>query len=128
MHTPSDTRGIEAQDLATLRQLNDAFIRAVAQSDAAWFERHLSADFVNSNPDGTLSERAAFVQRIAQPSGVSSLAVEDVRIRLFGDSAMIHARTTYVKPNGQSGAGRYTDVWARVGGEWLCAAADVTRG
>jgi len=127
MHTPSDTRGIEARDLATLRQLNDEFIRAVAQSDAAWFERHLSADFVNSNPDGTLSERVAFVQRVAQPSGVSSLAVEDVRIRLFGDSAMIHARTTYVKGDGQSGAGRYTDVWARVDGQWLCAAADVTR-
>jgi hypothetical protein len=128
MQTTSDTRGIEAQDLAALRQLNDGFIRAVAQSDAAWFERHLSADFLNSNPDGTLSERAAFVQRVARPSGLRSLDVEDVRIRLFGDSAMIHARTTYVKSDGQSGFGRYTDVWARVEGQWLCAAADVTRG
>ncbi len=40
----------------------------------------------------------------------------------------IRARTTYVKPDGQPGAGRYTDVWARRGGRWLCVAANVSRG
>jgi ketosteroid isomerase-like protein len=51
-----------------------------------------------------------------------------VRIRIFGDVALIHARTTYKKPNGEPAAGRYTDVWARQGGGWLCVAAHVTRG
>ena len=120
-------RSTEADDLGMLRQLNDQFIRAVASSDATWFERHLRADFVNSNPDGTLSERAAFIQRVAHASPVTQLGAEDVRIRLFGQTALVHGRTTYRKPDGQPGAGRYTDVWARVDGQWLCAAADVTR-
>jgi uncharacterized protein DUF4440 len=114
-------------DLDTLRALNDGFIRAVVTSDAAWFERHLSSDFVNSNPDGTLSERAAFIAQVARPSSVSALAADDVRIRLFGSSAIVHGRTSYLKADGQPGAGRYTDVWARIDGRWLCAAADVTR-
>ena len=114
-------------DLDTLRMLNDGFIRAVATSDAGWFEKHLSSDFVNSNADGTLSQRAAFIFNVARPSSVPDLSVSDVRIRLFGASAIVHGRTGYTKPDGQRGAGRYTDVWARVDGHWLCAAADVTR-
>jgi len=117
----------EASDLAALRLLNDQFIRSVATSDAAWFERHLSEDFLNSNPDGTLSDRAAFLRQIARPSVVTQLAAEDVRIRLFGQTAIVHGRTTYLKADGQPGAGRYTDVWARSGDSWWCVAADVTR-
>jgi len=50
-----------------------------------------------------------------------------VRIRVLGDVAIIHARTTYAKPGGQAGAGRYTDVWQRRQGRWLCVSANVTR-
>jgi hypothetical protein len=114
-------------DHATLSRLNDQYIRALATSDAGWFDRHLSSDFVNGNPDGTLSERTAFLQRVAQPLAVSQLRADDVRIRLFGDSALVHGRTTYVKADGEPGAGRYTDVWARIDGAWRCVAADVTR-
>lgn len=122
IHTPS-----EADDIAALRLLNHGFIRGVATADAAWFERHLSDDFLNSNPDGTLSDRTAFLRQVGRPPSISGLDVKDVRIRLFGDAAIIHGRTTYIRADGQPGAGRYTDVWARVGGQWLCAAADVTR-
>jgi ketosteroid isomerase-like protein len=124
---PAETSTRAQSDLSTLRLLNQEFIRAVGASDAAWFDQHLSSDFVNSNPDGTLSERAGFLHRVAQPSAVSQLRADDVRIRLFGDSALIHGRTLYIKGNGEPGAGRYTDVWARIDGAWLCAAADVTR-
>ena len=117
----------ESTDLAALRELNHGFIRAVANADVAWFERHLSDDFLNSNPDGTLSDRSAFLHHVARPPTISDLDVADVRIRLFGDSAIVHGRTSYRRADGQPGAGRYTDVWARVGGQWLCAAADVTR-
>jgi hypothetical protein len=51
-----------------------------------------------------------------------------VRIRLMGEFAIIHGRTTYLKPDGQAGAGRYTDIWALKEGRWLCVAAHVTRG
>jgi hypothetical protein len=50
-----------------------------------------------------------------------------VLIRLLGDVAIIHATTTYKRPDGEPGAGRYTDVWARHGGPWLAVSAHVTR-
>ena len=65
--------------------------------------------------------------QIGRGSTVKSLDIEDVLIRVLGDVALIHARTTYVKADGQPGAGRYTDVWARRGDGWVCVAANVTR-
>src|SRR5437660_7756191 len=112
---------------ALLRALNEGYIRSVGTSDVAWFEEHLAEDFVNSS-DGTLSDRRAFLEQIAKPIAVSEFACEDVRIRVLGEVAIIHGRTTYRKPGGELAAGRYTDVWARRGALWLCVAAHVTRG
>jgi len=78
--------------------------------------------------DGTLVDRAAFLRQIAPPCPVSDFGVEDVRIRVLGDTAIAHGRTTYTKPDGQAAAGRYTDVWVRQGGRWVCVSGDVTRG
>ena len=116
-------------DLALLGELNEHYVRSVAQSDTAWFKRHLSSDFLNSNPDGSLVDRAGFIAQVARPSAAKNLRCEDVRIRVISDTALIHARTTYLKPDGQPGAGRYTDIWMRqADGAWLCVAAHVTRG
>jgi ketosteroid isomerase-like protein len=115
-------------ELEILRKLNQGFIRSVRMSDVAWFEQNLSEDFLNSNADGTLVDRAAFLRQIAAPCPVADLSVEDVRIRIFGDTAIAHGRTTYTKPDGQPAAGRYTDVWLRQAGRWVCVSGDVTRG
>jgi ketosteroid isomerase-like protein len=115
-------------DTDTLRQLNEDYVRSVEFSDVRRFEEILASDFLSTNPDGSLVDRAGFLAQIARPATVSDLAAHDVRIRIMGDIAIIHARTTFRKPDGQAGAGRYTDVWARRQGEWLCIAAQVTRG
>lgn len=116
-----------ASDLATLEELNRNYIRSVSEADVRWFDAHLSDDFVNSNPDCSLVDRAGFLAQIGRGSTVRNLGIEDVRIRILGEVALIHARTTYTKADGQPGAGRYTDVWAQRGGRWLCVAANVTR-
>jgi len=117
-----------ASDLDALRELNRAYIRSVQDSDVRWFNEHLAEDFVNSNPDCSFVDRGGFLAQIARPCPVAGLAAEDVQIQMLGEVAIIRARTTYVKPDGQPGAGRYTDVWARRGGCWVCIAANVSRG
>src|SRR5688572_32852479 len=112
-----------ANDLEALRQLNEGYIRSVAESDVRWFDQHLADDFLNSNPDGTLVDRAGFLAQIARPPGICGLAADDVRIRLLDDVAIIHARTSYKKADGAAGAGRYTDIWQRRDGRWPCVAA-----
>lgn len=114
-------------DLDQLHQLNRDYINSVQTMDVRRFDEILGEDFLCSNPDGSMLDRAAFLQQTARPIAISGLEARDVVVRLMGDVAIIHARTTYTLPDGRAGAGRYTDIWARRNGRWLAVAAHVTR-
>ena len=114
-------------DVATLLQLNRDYITSVQTSDVRRFDEILAEDFLCSNPDGSLVDRAGFLAQTARPVTIANLEAHDVRVRIIGDVALIHARTTYTMADGRSGSGRYTDVWARRQGRWLAVAAHVTR-
>lgn len=116
-----------ANDLATLARLNEDYIRSVQTSDVQRFKEILADDFLCSLPDGSLIDRARFLEQTARPVTISNLAAHDVNVRLLGDFAIIHARTTYTTSEGKAGSGRYTDVWARRDGRWLAVSAHVTR-
>jgi ketosteroid isomerase-like protein len=111
-----------AGDLDDLSQLNRDYINSVQTMDVKRFDEILSKDFVSC------VDRAAFLQQTAKPIAIRNLEAREVDIRLMGDFAIIHARTTYTLPDGKAGQGRYTDIWAKHnGGNWLCVAAHVTR-
>ena len=117
-----------ARDTDVLEKLNAGYIDSVQRSDTGWFEKNLADDFLNSSFDCSLADRAGFIAFIGRPAAISNLRAEDVRIRVLGDVAVIHGRTRYTRADGSEGAGRYTDVWARRNGRWLCVAAQVARG
>jgi ketosteroid isomerase-like protein len=119
--------GTLASDIDILTALNRDYIRSVQNGDVHRFDEILAADFRCSNPDGSLLDRAGFLVQTARPVTISNLEAHDVEIRMFGDVAIIHARTSYTLADGRAGAGRYTDVWARQHGQWLCISAHVTR-
>jgi ketosteroid isomerase-like protein len=119
--------GTLASDIDILTALNRDYIRSVQNGDVRRFDEILAADFRCSNPDGSLLDRAGFLAQTARPVTISNLEAHDVEIRMFGDVAIIHARTSYTTADGRPGAGRYTDVWARQNGQWLCVSAHVTR-
>jgi ketosteroid isomerase-like protein len=114
-------------DLATLAALNQDYIDSVQRSDVRRFSEILADDFLCSLPDGSLVDRAAFLEQTAKPVTIRNLQAHDVNIRLMGDVAIVHARTTYTTADGRAASGRYTDVWARRNGQWLAVSAHVTR-
>jgi ketosteroid isomerase-like protein len=119
-HAPSS-------DLDTLLRLNHDYIESVRRSDVERFREILGDDFLCTLPDGSIVDREAFLLLTAKPSGLPRLEAHDVDVRLLGDVAIVHARTTFTRPDGTSGSGRYTDVWARRHGRWVAVAAHVTR-
>jgi ketosteroid isomerase-like protein len=114
-------------DLETLTALNRDYIHSVQHSDVRRFDEILAEDFLCSNPDGSLVDKRQFLEQTARPVTIRGLAIDDVRIRILGDVALIHARTSYTIAGGEARHGRYTDVWARRDGRWLCVSAHVTR-
>ena len=121
------TTTVTRSELDILQDLNRDYIRSVQHSDVRRFDEILADDFLCSTPDGSLIDRAAFLKQTAAPVAISNLEARDVVVRIMGDVAIIHARTTYTRPDGTEGAGRYTDVWARRGDRWLAVSAHVTR-
>ena len=111
-----------------LEALNHDYIASVQKSDIKRFDEILAEDFLNTNPDGSLVDKAGFLKQIEPPAKIRDLACHDVNIRIMGDFAIIHARTSYSHlADGRPGGGRYTDIWARRNGRWVCVAAQVAR-
>ncbi|MBM4440845.1 MAG: nuclear transport factor 2 family protein [Candidatus Rokubacteria bacterium] len=118
---------MSATDVQILEELNRGYLRAAETSDVRWYDEHLTDDFLATNPDGSLIDKATFLKRVAGPYRGSQLEAIDVRIRLFGDVALIHAGFRDKRSSGEVGQGRYTDIYARRDGRWLCVAAHFTR-
>jgi ketosteroid isomerase-like protein len=115
-------------DHDTLLQLNEDYVNSVQKSDVRRFEQILAEDFVCTNTDGSRVDRRQFLEQTARPVAISDLKAHDVMVRIMGDFAIIHARTSYTLPDGRAGSGTYTDVWARHRDRWLAVSAHVARG
>ncbi len=123
----STTTNAAASDLDTFVALNEDYLRSVEASDVKRFDEILADDFLCSMADGRLVDRKQFLEHTARPAAISRLSAHDVNVRLMGEVAIIHARTTFTLADGSAGEGRYTDVWARRRGRWMAVAAHVTR-
>src|SRR5215510_2280793 len=105
------------KDIDALTKLNKDYVDSVQNCDVRRFDEILAQDFYCTNSDKSLVDRAAFLKQTAIP----------VKIRILGDFAIIHARTSYTTPDGEQAYGCYTDCWARQNGKWLAVSAHVAR-
>jgi ketosteroid isomerase-like protein len=116
-----------SNDIEELAALNRDYVASVQNCDVKRFDEILAQDFYCSNPDKSLVDRAAFLKQTAVPVTIRNLAAHDVKIRVLGDFAIIHAATSYTTADGQQAHGRYTDCWAKQNGRWLAVSAHVSR-
>ncbi len=80
---------------------------------------------MSSLPDFLLRNKKQFLEMMTAPRPFTELKMDDVRIRLLGDFAIIHSHMTFRTKDGVLPQGRYTDDWQRRDGKWLCVAANV---
>jgi ketosteroid isomerase-like protein len=116
-----------SNDLDQLTALNRDYVASVQNCDVKRFDEILAADFYCSNPDKSLVDRAGFLKQTAAPVTIKGLKEHDVKIRILGDFAIIHAATSYTTADGTQAHGRYTDCWAKQNGKWLAVSAHVSR-
>jgi ketosteroid isomerase-like protein len=117
----------KAEELQTLEALNRGYLLAAEKSDVAWYAEHLTEDYRATNPDGSFVDKTGFLARIGRSHNVTNFRAPDVRIQHLGDTALIHASFEDTRPDGSHGRGRYTDIWQRRNGRWLCVSAHFVR-
>ena len=117
----------DAGDLATLRELNRNYIRAAAESDVKWYADNLAEDYRATNPDGSFVDKVGFLARFPAGSPKKDYEAVDVNVRILGEVALIHSGFVDRRPDGTVGGGRYTDIYARRDGRWLCICAHFVR-
>jgi ketosteroid isomerase-like protein len=113
------------QELAEIQQrLAEAWVA----SDRAAIERIVASDWTVTGPDGRVSTRGDVLREVfdTKVHCITSLLIDDVRVRVFGDAAVVTGRT-----HGRGEYGkvpydvviRFTDVFVRREGRWQAVAS-----
>ena len=104
---------------------------AIAHRDVATLDRMTSADYTFVTPRGFLINKAQVLKALANGEfKYEYRQIYDVKIRVYGDAAVVTGRSLYSgqdQGHGQGGAFRYTRVYVRQNGRWLAVAWQATR-
>jgi uncharacterized protein (TIGR02246 family) len=128
-HSPWQGEDPIGDDLDVLTALNQNYVKAFRDADVGWYDAHLAPDYVVTSGDGSFHDRTAALANFAKPTFVThfrSFPVERVSVRRFDDVALIHAENAYELKDSRRGVSRYTDIWHKRDGRWLCIAAHIT--
>ncbi len=114
-------------DESRLRRLNEQYIAAVLHADVNWYREHLADDFVCIDSEGTLFDKEAFLRRTAGGPYVTDYKLENVRVRIFGETALVQATGIFTRKDGTPGMCHYIDAYVRSGDDWKVVSAQITR-
>jgi ketosteroid isomerase-like protein len=114
-----------------LLKLEKAFAEAIVKNDPEAIERFVADDWIIIDPDGEIVDRTRFFEVIKSGALTHDMMEsEDLRVRIYGDSAVVTALThTRGKFMGQefSTQERATDVFVKCDGRWQCVLTHLTR-
>ena len=120
------------EDVAqALMKLENDWAKAGLAGDAAALGKMLTADYVYTNQDGEMASRADMLA--GMKSGTTkydTFTVGDMKAHVYGDAAVVTGKGSLKgKENGKpvDEVIRFTDTWVKQGGQWVCAATQVTR-
>jgi ketosteroid isomerase-like protein len=100
---------------------------AQVNRDARVLDAMIGNEFVNTEYDGEVSDKARFLADIRDPQfKPTSLTIQDVKVSMYADAAVVvgiyHTKGTYQgKP--YEHFGRFTDTWVYTEGRWQCVAS-----
>lgn len=120
--------GQNSSDEMEIRKLNEAFDKAIQNSDVAFYEQLLADDYVSYGPDGTVKTRKQVLEEVKKqkesPSyRISKIGSEDVDVKISGDLAVVTAKwnaTTHAMEDDEphQDTGHYISVFEKRNGSW----------
>ena len=114
-------------DRATLEKLNQEYVAAFMNANVDWYRDHLADDFICIESDGSLVHKQKFLANVAHGPDVADYKLEQVDVRVYGDSALVQATGIWTRRDGSKGMSRYIDVYVKRDDEWKTVSAQITR-
>ncbi len=115
--------------VAELTQIQQRLASTWKQGDCAGWGAMIAPEWSVIHTTGETMTRAQALEMCRKPPvTIESFTIDDVAVRVFGDSAVVTGRTT-VTVGGASPATvklRFTDVFIRRSGRWLGVASQAT--
>jgi hypothetical protein len=117
----------ENDDKKVLLELEGKIVEAWVQRDTQTLEQILADDYTLAGAGDALIGRGEYLAGIVNPEfGTKSAIVDDLRIRLYGDAAVVTGRATYRGWSKKRGSYvrriRFTDTFIRRVSIWKCVA------
>jgi ketosteroid isomerase-like protein len=114
-----------------LLKLENEFAEAIVNNNLEGIGRLVTDDWIIIDPNGEIVDRTRFFEVIKSGALTHDMMEsEDLRVRVYGDSAVVTALTrTRGKFMGQdfSTQERATDVFVKRDGRWQCVLSHLTR-
>jgi Domain of unknown function (DUF4440) len=117
----------ENDEVKVLLDLESKMAQAWVQRDMQILEQILADDYTLAGTGDALIDKGQYVAGLHNPEfRTTSAIVNDVRIRVYGDAAVVTGRATYQGWSKKRGRYvrrfRFTDTFIRRGTTWRCVA------
>ena len=119
----------DAEISQTLQSMEQAWLDAEKNQDAAAFEKIVAGDWIAITPEGksqTKAERAAEIKA----GHIDSATLGDMKVRVFGDTAVVTGTDDEVSSEDSKKSSNHyvwTDVFVKRNGKWLAVASQTAQ-
>jgi ketosteroid isomerase-like protein len=117
-------------DSARVLALETLWNQAEVAKDAPALDHLLAADFIYVDIDGSLQNKAQFLDGIKHPvEHIEVIGNDSLKAHVYRDTVIVsgtyHEKGT-LNGKGYVHRGRFTDTWVRQGSSWMCVASHST--
>lgn len=114
-----------------IEALEVAWCNAELNNNVGEMGKLLADDYIGISANGTVQTKAETIDaRRAGTVRIKSLDITDLKVRVYGDTAVVTSKAALVGENGQSdisGSYRYTRVYNRRLGQWKIVSFEASR-
>ena len=110
-----------------LIKLGKEWADALVKSDLAFLDTILADDYMSTDSEGTVANKAQEIAALKSGDYVLvSTVLDNIKVHVYGDAAVYFGRSTdKVQFKGKDISGQYqwTDTWIKNNGRWQCVAS-----
>ena len=123
----ADQNSKEEQVLIKLeREWNEAYKNGTKEV----LERVMAEDFIFIDEESKINPKAPYIESILQTVKVESYKLDEIKVRIYGDTGIVTAvwvGKLTISGKVFDGAWRFTDVFVKRRGHWVCITSQETR-